>query len=286
MRKEFVAALMEYADNPKFVFFTGDLGYKALEPLQAKMGKRFINAGIAEQNMVGVAAGLASCGDRPWCYSIAPFLYKRAFEFISNDVCEPDLPVMLVGNGGGYGYGVMGPSHHAINDYGILSTLHNLRIFCPIFDEDIPAIIAEMMVSSKPCYLRLGVDESPDYYTPAEFALWRQLVAAKSDVAVIVIGSIAGSYIAALRDVCDLWAVSAVAGPIPTKLYNNYRKIIIVEEHVSSSFAFGLALQLQNNYVTHRGAEGYASGLYGSKEFHRKESGLDPESIVTLVKSL
>ena len=87
------------------------------------MGERFINAGVAEQNMVSVAAGLAKAGLRPWVYSIAPFLYARAFEQIRNDVCLHGMPVILVGNGGGYGYGVMGSTHHAIEDYGVLLSL-------------------------------------------------------------------------------------------------------------------------------------------------------------------
>ena len=84
------------------------MGYQALEPLRESLGERFINAGVAEQNMVSVAAGLAKTGLQPWVYSIAPFVYARPFEQIRNDVCLHDLPVRLVGNGGGYAYGVMG----------------------------------------------------------------------------------------------------------------------------------------------------------------------------------
>ena len=95
------------------------------------MGSRFINAGVSEQNMVSVAAGLARSGLRPWTYSIAPFLYARPFEQIRNDVCFHHLPVILVGNGGGYGYGVMGSSHHALEDYGCLLTLTPHARICP-----------------------------------------------------------------------------------------------------------------------------------------------------------
>src|SRR5262252_2617087 len=127
MRQAFCRTLLEFAARPDFVFLTGDLGFMALEPLQDAMGPRFINVGIAEQNMVGVGAGLARRGMRPWLYSIAPFLYARAFEQIRNDICLHDLPVVLVGNGGGYGYGVMGCTHHALEDYGVLLTLPKLR---------------------------------------------------------------------------------------------------------------------------------------------------------------
>ncbi len=102
------------------VFLTGDLGFMALEPLRDRLGDRFINCGVAEQNMVTVAAGLAKEGFDVWVYSIAPFCYARALEQIRNDVCLHGLPVRVLGNGGGYGYGVMGPTHHALEDYGIL----------------------------------------------------------------------------------------------------------------------------------------------------------------------
>ena len=133
MRQAFCNGLVQQAGLPEFVFLTGDLGFKALEPLRDALGPRFINAGISEQNMVSVAAGLARSGLRPWTYSIAPFLYARPFEQIRNDVCLHDLPVILVGNGGGYGYGVMGSSHHALEDYGCLLTLPHMRAFVPAF---------------------------------------------------------------------------------------------------------------------------------------------------------
>ena len=124
MRDVFCRTLVSQAANRNLVFLTGDLGFKALEPLRDAMGARFVNAGVAEQNMISVAAGLAKLGLRPWAYSIAPFIYARPFEQIRNDICLHGLPVVLVGNGGGYGYGVMGGTPHALEDYGCLLPLH------------------------------------------------------------------------------------------------------------------------------------------------------------------
>jgi transketolase len=304
MRKEFVNALMQYADNPKLVFLTGDLGYKALEPLQAKMGKRFINAGIAEQNMVTVAAGLASEGDRSWCYSIAPFLYKRAFEQIANDVCEMNQPVMLVGNGAGYGYGVMGPSHHAINDYGVLLTLPNIKCMVPAFASDIAPMVEYMMTCNHPCYLRLGASEEPKDYVPPKYKAWRQLSNAggseKAPV-VVVVGSIVGSYINALKDIARLWVVTEVPITSPSEFHGEFdcfpfaiggyiqpkRTLIVIEEHVQQGSCGTNLISYFARYqkCVHICAQGYPSGLMGSKEFHRKESGLDVDSVVATVKS-
>src|SRR6516164_7634671 len=156
MRDVFCRALVANSTREEFVFLTGDLGFKALEPLRDRMGPRFINAGVAEQNMICVAAGLAKTGLRPWAYSIAPFLYARAFEQIRNDLCLHALPVVLVGNGGGYGYGVMGATHHALEDYGVLLALQHMRALIPAFDDDLGPMIRSLARTTTPVYLRLG----------------------------------------------------------------------------------------------------------------------------------
>src|ERR1700719_3363181 len=176
MRNAFRDTLIELAADPAFVFLTGDLGFQALEPLRQKMGERFINAGVAEQNMVSVAAGLAKGGMRPWVYSIAPFLYARAFEQIRNDVCLHGMPVILVGNGGGYGYGVMGATHHAIEDYGVLLTLAFMQVIIPAFDADVAEAVKDCAKSDGPRYLRLGLGEEPRDFVAPPFAPWRRIL--------------------------------------------------------------------------------------------------------------
>ena len=107
MRKTFSKIIESViASNNSSIFITGDLGYNALEGVKEIGGNRFINAGVAEQNMVGVAAGLASAGFEVFTYSIAPFAVYRCYEQIKIDICIHDLPVYIVGNGGGYGYGI------------------------------------------------------------------------------------------------------------------------------------------------------------------------------------
>src|ERR1700749_4895245 len=135
MRKKLWDAVDTLSADENMVFITVDLGFMALEPLREAMGERFINAGLAEQNMITVAAALAAQDLEVWTYSIAPFVYARPFEQIRNDVCFHHLPVKMIGNGGGYGYGVMGPTHHAIDDYGALLTLPGMSAFIPPFNE-------------------------------------------------------------------------------------------------------------------------------------------------------
>src|SRR5215813_12665716 len=114
MRNAFASAVMAKCIDDRCFFLTGDLGFMALEEVRSAFGERFVNLGVAEQNMIGVAAGLAREGMRVFAYSIAPFCYARPYEQIRNDICLGKLPVCLVGNGGGYAYGHMGPTHHAL----------------------------------------------------------------------------------------------------------------------------------------------------------------------------
>ncbi|WP_348262178.1 hypothetical protein P8935_20530 [Telmatobacter sp. DSM 110680] len=293
MRQEFRRTLLEFSACPEFVFLTGDLGFMALEPLREAMEQRFINAGVAEQNMVGVAAGLAKSGLRPWAYSIAPFLYARPFEQIRNDVCLHNLPVVLVGNGGGYGYGVMGTTHHALEDYGTLLTLPNMRAYIPAFDSDLRCMIQHLMTVKHPAYLRLGVSEQPSWLVPDPYAAWRRILPGEGPT-VAFVGPLVGSALDAIRVSgvnADCWLVSEL--PIhrpPPEFLSSVRDsgyLLVVEEHVSvGSFGQMLACELLAAGVcptrfVHRAALGYVTGLYGSQGFHRKECGLDSASIVS-----
>ncbi|MCM2279281.1 MAG: transketolase [Oligoflexia bacterium] len=158
MRIDFTQAVHQaLAEDPASLFITGDLGYNALENLAATYGTRFLNAGVAEQNMIGVAAGIALAGHRPWVYSIAPFAVFRCLEQIRNDVCLHQLPVRLVGNGGGYTYGIMGSTHHALEDLGVLKGLPNMELFFPGTNDQVAAAVRLMRELAGPSYLRLAI---------------------------------------------------------------------------------------------------------------------------------
>lgn len=297
MREALCRGLVSQAWREEFVFLTGDLGFGALEPLRDAMGARFINAGVAEQNMVSVAAGLARDGLRSWAYSIAPFIYARPFEQIRNDVCLHDLPVTLVGNGGGYGYGVMGATHHALEDYGVLLTLNPMRVYVPAFAADVQPVIEHVFAGEHPVYLRLGRDEAPKATAIPAFRMWRQLVVG-SEAVLIVVGPLAG----AVWQQCErvppaerpsLWCLSELpVGTLPEALISDVRSakvVCVAEEHVAHG---GAGAMLAEAMIAHdclpkrllrRTALGYPSGRYGSQAFHRRECGLDPASLLQLV---
>jgi transketolase len=301
MRAELCAALVARAERPNMVFLTGDLGFMALEPLRDRMGARFINCGIGEQNMVSVAAGLAREGLETWVYTIAPFCYARAFEQIRNDICLHGLPVRLLGNGGGYGYGVMGPTHHALEDYGVLLTLPGMTVYVPAFNEDVAAAVERAAAAAGPAYIRLGRGELPGGSAAPSYAPWRCLAVGSGPV-VVVVGPLAGSAMAALADLHGadpvLWVATELplaAAPPPALLAAQIAaagRLCVIEEHVGQGgLGAMLATWTLESGIALRGfrhlhAHGYPSGRYGSQAFHRRESGLDPDSIRHAVLAL
>jgi len=298
MRIDFAKQLMVRGKNENVVFLTGDLGYGALEEVRDVMGERFINTGISEQNMITVAAAMAAEGFEVWAYSIAPFCYARPFEQIRNDICFHGIPVNLIGNGGGYGYGVMGPTHHAIEDYGVLLTLPDIKIFVPAFDKDLEDVVTKVASCNGPTYLRLGRGEGM-CGDGISYAPWRQLVQGNG-IAAIVVGPLAGLYIQACAQLPadirpNLWVLTEL--PLDETTFPGLLKeqiksgpgVCVVEEHVAhGSVASDLGLYFAiNNIKTKKFIHLYAKkhnyGLYGSQTFLRNESNLDVGSFLRAI---
>lgn len=300
MRKQLCDALVKRAVNHDTIFMTGDLGFMALEPMQVAMGARFINAGVAEQNMASVAAALARQGLDVWIYSIAPFIYARAFEQIRNDIAFHALPVKLIGNGGGYGYGVMGPTHHAIEDYGVMLALPNMSVYVPVFDEDMEAVIARAGASTRSSYLRMGRGEPPEGYPVPAYKPWRQLTRGDGPL-LIAVGPLASTYIEAFEQLPagqrpNLWAVAELPisqSPMPAELLAQIRSaaiLCVAEEHVQrGGFASELLLYLADQKIPvpsfkHFYARAHHFERYGSQGFLRCQSELDVGSVLAALE--
>ncbi len=286
MRNQFVNAFIEAAKrDDRIVFLSGDLGFKALEPVQDFLGPRFVNAGVAEQNLVSVAAGLASKGFRPWIYSITPFITLRPYEQLRNDVCFHKLPVCVVGNGGGYGYGIMGSSHHALEDIAAMSLLPHMQVFVPTYSSDVVQAVEAASQSAGPVYLRLAKEVAGE--GPASKVAWRTLAEGKKAV-VVTIGPVVGELLSLLPDFGPdtFEVVSLLEFPIrevPEALIGKIEacgKLITMEEHYPTG-GLGQSLSAQLLGKLKRpisylplAARGYPSGRYGSQGWHLKESGL------------
>jgi transketolase len=158
MRNAFVSELTEIArENEKIVLLVGDIGFGVFENFKKEFPKRYYNLGIAEQNSVGVVSGLAKEGFFPVFYTIIPFLLYRPFEQIRNDLCINRRDALLVGVGAGLSYGALGPTHHALEDIGVMSTLPEMRIYTPSSPVMVGKSLNEAINGGiGPAYLRLG----------------------------------------------------------------------------------------------------------------------------------
>jgi transketolase len=292
MRKEFAAKIGQlFESDDKLVFLTGDLGYNALEEIQSKYSDRFINAGVAEQNMVGLASGLAYEGHPSFVYSIAPFAVYRPLEQIRLDVCIHNHAVCIVGNGGGYGYGIMGATHHANEDLACLSPLPNMVCWVPAFSEDVEYCLDQIVTRKGPAYLRLGLGVS--YPQPVKIGLINQVIKStkKPRLTIITQGPVVKNAIKALEGVEDVDLFSMLTLPIldfTPELKNSIestQNVLVIEEHTErGGLAEHLLMRLTReklrlNQFEAFNAKGYPSKTYGSQDFHWKESGLDVESI-------
>lgn len=166
MRNAFIDELVKHAaENERIVLIVGDLGYSVVEPFANRFPERFINAGVAEQNMMGLAAGMASEGYHVFVYSIANFPSFRCAEQIRNDVDYHNLSVTIVTVGGGLVYGSLGYSHHAVQDYGLMRLMPNMLIASPGDPMETRACMRFLIANPQPSYLRLGKAGEPCFHS-------------------------------------------------------------------------------------------------------------------------
>lgn len=157
MRKTFINTLIDLARKDKdIVLITPDMGFSVLEPFFDEFPERAINCGIAEQNAVSIASGLAIMGKKPYVYTIIPFLTGRAYEQVRLEVAYMNTNVKLIGIGAGFTYGAAGATHHAIEDISLMRTLPNMTVCCPGDNNEAEQVIRKTINSDKPMYIRIG----------------------------------------------------------------------------------------------------------------------------------
>ncbi len=246
MRTAFVHALVELAEHDeRVVLMTGDLGFMALEPFRDRFPDRYFNMGVAEQNMVGVATGLADAGFIPFCYSIVPFAVLRPYEFIRNGPVLHGLPVRIVGMGGGFEYGTAGPTHYGIEDVGVMRLLQDMAVIAPADAEQATTAVSALSEWPGPAYLRLGKNDK--LRVPGldgRFELGRvQEVRSGSDVVLFTMGSVGAAVVEAAEEleregISAAVVVVASVSPAPRadiiRLVSGCRHAVTIEAHVSN----------------------------------------------------
>ena len=199
MRSAFAQTLLDLAEaDERIVLLTGDLGFAVLEPFAERYPDRFWNAGVAEQNMVGVATGLAEAGYTPYVYSIATFASMRGYEFVRNGPILHELPVRVVGVGGGMDYGHNGVTHYALEDAGIMRVQPGISVVAPADPEQTHAALPSIQQLPGPVYLRLGKESQSVPGLDGRFALGRaERIGEGGDVALVALGGMAATAVEA-----------------------------------------------------------------------------------------
>lgn len=166
------------AADPRVVLLSGDIGNRLFDRFKEAAPGRFLNCGVAEANMMGMAAGMAMSGLRPVVYTITPFVTTRCLEQIRNDVCYHNVPVTIVGVGSGLGYASLGPTHHSCEDVALLRAFPNMTVVCPADAWEVRAGLRATLTQDGPVYLRLGKKGEPAVHAavPADFRFGRGIV--------------------------------------------------------------------------------------------------------------
>lgn len=243
MRNAFAKAITNLAQkNKKIVLLSGDIGNKLFINYRKLQPKRFFNCGIAEASMTGVASGLAASGFQPVTYTITPFNTVRCLEQIRLDICYPNLPVIIVGTGAGLSYANLGATHHSMEDIAVLRTLPNMNIVCPSDPVEVELALKEALRIKKPTYIRLGKKGEPILNkNNSKFKIGKGIFLKKGkDVALISVGNVLPVVLEAEKifsekkistSVINLHTVKPIDEYLLRKIFSDYKKIIVVEEH-------------------------------------------------------
>ena len=288
MRNAFSAALIKAAQqDERVILLTGDHGYALFDEIRRLLPDRYLNVGVAEQNMVGVAAGFAKAGLRPIFYGLSAFIPVRVLEQIKLDICYEELPVVMIGDGAGFVYGALGASHHCTEDISALRAIPNVRILSPADAHEMTRAMELAFSAERPVYIRIGkCDIGAVHQGPIKYD-WGELIKmhhGDGDVGFIATGSMVA---AALRE-SGRWEGSSVWSAPSLKPLNieqvvaicsNHRAIITLEEH-SVYGGLGAAIaEIASSYapcwIGRIGVRDRFAQYAGSYQYLRSEYGLD-----------
>lgn len=302
MRTAYLDTLYELAQKDKRVYaLISDNGAIVYDKYRRDLAGQYLNLGISEANMIGMAAGMASCGKIPFAYTIGAFLAYRAYEFIRNDVCLQNQNVKIVGTGAGEVYSALGPTHHSTEDLGGLRSLPNLTIICPASPMEVSKATKAAYEYEGPVYLRLGTNKEPEIYEQDyDFRIGKAVTLKEGkDVTLIAMGSMLKTALNAADQletdgissrVINIHTIKPVDRETIIKAVDETGKIITIEDHnviggLGSAVAeviaeYGKALKFKRI-----GLHDFSSG-YGTYEQVKEANYIDVSAIYQTVRDL
>ena len=299
MRNAFSDALVAAAiADPKVVLLTGDHGYALFDAFRKACPAQYINCGVAEQNMVGVAAGLAKAGFKPVVYGLAAFVPVRVLEQIKIDVCYEKLPVILIGDGAGLVYSHLGTSHQSTEDIACTRSIPELTVLSPADRFEMKACMELAMHLASPVYLRMGKSDCGDVHPAAVSLLAGNLLPVRtgsSRIALVATGSMVSTALAisAMGLEAEVWSVPCIKPLAPDGLNAIAKRVdavVTLEEHSVmgglGSCVSELVSKAGTTPVLRIGIEDRFSSLCGSWDYLMQEHGLDTGSVSQKITAL
>jgi transketolase len=302
MRTAFLETLLEVAArDPRVWLVAGDIGYSVLEPFITRFPERYLNAGVAEQNMVGVAAGLAMAGKVVYTYSIANFPVVRCLEQIRNDVCYHRLDVRVVAVGGGLAYGSLGYTHHGLEDLAMLGALPHMTVLAPGDPVETRLAVRALADWRGPAYLRLGKAGEPVVHTTEPpFAIGKLVPVRDGDAAVLFTTGATLQLAVQAADTLAAEGVEVAVVSVPTlkpldtdavaAAVRARMRVVTVEEHgpggLGSAVAEVIATRVPGARMVCVRLEGEPVAVAGSQAYLRGCLGLTRERVVQAVRDL
>ncbi|PMQ16377.1 transketolase family protein [Janthinobacterium sp. AD80] len=300
MRSTFSHALVKAALNdPKIVLLTGDHGYALFDDFCKAVPGQFINAGIAEQNMVGMAAGLAKAGFKPVVYGLSAFVPVRVLEQIKIDVCYENLPVVFIGDGAGLVYSSLGSSHQSTEDIAVLRAIPHMRILSPGDTFEMAYAMEHALAFQAPLYLRMGKSDLGDVHHAPITAQLGDLVPAHQgtpgQLALLATGSMVGRAMQLSQQLgnCPVWSAPSIK-PINhsqvAALAREVAHLVVLEEHAEVGGLGGLVAEIvagqagQRAQVIRCGIMDRFSEKCGSYNYLITEHGLDVPALLTKIR--
>ena len=290
MRDEFIAELTQLAEaDERVALLTADLGYLVLDVFSSRFPDRFFNVGVAEQNMVGIATGLAEAGYIPFVYSIATFATMRPYEFIRNGPILHDLPVRIIGVGGGFDYGHNGITHFALEDFAVMRCQPGIEVVAPADSAQARVALRAIHDVRGPIYFRIAKQGMPIPGLDGRFANGHaQIIGGGTDLALIAIGPIAREAQLAMELLADVGvhatlAIVSTFNPSPVDqlaaLLERVPLAISVETHyinggLGSLVAETIAEHGSGCRLIRTGVDVTPRGLTGSQQFLEDHFGL------------
>lgn len=293
MRKTFINTLIECAKKDESIFvLVGDLGFSVFEEFASLFPDRYINVGVAEQNMTGIAAGLAYEGYKLITYSIGNFNTLRCFEQIRNDVCYHNLNVKIVSVGAGFSYGSQGYTHFAIEDIAAMRLLPNMRVYSPSTINEMEFVTNQLFTENSPCYVRIGSSAlNLDYEIKKDKI---NIVKEGKDILILVTGNIISNVIEASKlleekgiNVCiaSVYSLEPFDTDFLKKKIKDIKKIITIEEHGIGGLYSIVSEALVNDDIKVKGLYIFkdACKYADSQNYMRGRYGLDPNNIKNII---